>query len=682
MYSRIAIILLAASTTALADEGLWTFDNFPAARVESTYGVEVSQEWLDRVRSAAVRLSNCTASFVSPDGLILTNHHCVESCLAELSSREASLLEDGFIAGSRAGERRCTTQVADVLVEMQDVTAEVGKATQGLADLAANEARKQALTKLEQSCEQASARDRRTGPLKCEAVTLYQGGQYFLYKYRRYDDVRIVLAPERDIAAFGGDPDNFQFPRWSLDFSLLRAYVDGKPAKTPSHLTIDFAGPDAGELVFVAGHPGSTSRLLTSDQLRFERDVSIPMWLLRASELRGRYLQFATSSPEAARIVESPLNSLENGIKVQRKRLDALHEDDELARKAAEEAALKARYRGPGDPWAEIAKASARERELFLEYLFLENSVGLNSAEYRYARSLVRVAAERGKPNAERLREYSEGALPRLEQQLSAPVPVYPELENLTLSYSLERMREWLGPDHPVVRQLLSKDSPESLAARLVSESKLEDPAVRMRLYEGGAAAVAASDDPMIELARSLDARTRAVRKQYEDEVEAPTTAAAERIAAARFAALGTEVYPDATFTLRLNYGTVQAWNENGVELEPFTRLEKLYTRATGQTPFKVPPKWLAAKDSLDMQTPYCISTTNDIIGGNSGSALIDANGRVVGLIFDGNIHSISGDYWFDTEKNRSIAVHTAIIGTALAKVYGADALMKELGAR
>ena len=534
----------------------------------------------------------------------------------------------------------------------------------------------------------ASRRNRRTGPLKCESVNLYDGGQYFLYKYRRYDDVRLVFAPEMGIAAFGGDPDNFQFPRWCLDMAFLRAYdADGKPASTPNHLRIDFSGPDVGELVFVSGHPGSTDRLLTLAQLRTLRDIDLPQWLLRASELRGRYIQFAKSSPEAQRIVQEPLQTLENGIKVRRRLLDALHDDELLSRKAQEQAALREKVakdpalaQSIGDPWSEIEKAQEIERAISVPYTFIEGGAGFNSRLFRYARALVRAADERAKPNTERLREFTDASLPRLKQQLEAAVPVYPELEKLTLSFSLERMREWLGPDHPIVRQLLAQDSPDSLAERLIDGSKLGDPQVRMKLWEGGAAAIAASDDPLIVLARQIDPEARALRKRYEDEVEAVVDAASERIARARFALLGTSVYPDATFTLRLNYGTVQGWVENGTPVEPFTKLERLFERATGQDPFRIPQSWLDAKDRLDMSTKFNLVTNNDIVGGNSGSPLIDAQGSIVGLMFDGNIHSISGAYWFDTEKNRAVAVHPAIMLEALRKVYRADELLSELG--
>jgi Peptidase S46 len=674
------LVGIAALAPAWADEGMWTFDNFPSEAVKQAYGVEVTPAWLDHVRLSTIRLTNCTASFVSPEGLILTNHHCVESCLGELSSKGDSLLENGFYAPAPNQERRCATQVADVLVSMENVTAAVTKASAGFSDEAANDVRKRTLTALEQACEQASARST-TGKLKCQAVTLYEGGQYFLYKYKRYDDVRLVFTPETDIAAFGGDPDNFQFPRWSLDFAILRAYERGKPAHTPDYLKIDFSGPHAGELVFVSGHPGSTSRLETYAQLEFERDISLPTTLLRASELRGGYIEYGRSNQSDMELVEGPLNSLENGIKVRRKLLDALHDDALMDRKKAEEATLRTLANLPGpDPWKQVESASQRERALYLPYTFIEGGAGFNSILFRYARLLLRGADERAKPNTERLREFTDSMLPRIEQQLYARVPIYAEVETLTLSFSLQRMREWLGPDYPMVRNLLAKESPETLATRVVAESKLDDPAVRKQLWQGGKGAVDQSRDPMIELARSIDGDSRALRRQFDDEVEAPIAAASARIAAARFKAFGTRIYPDATFTLRLNYGTVTGWTENGAAVEPFTYLDRAFQRATGSSPFRIPDSWMKVRDRLDMRTPFCMSTSNDIVGGNSGSPLIDVHGRVVGLMFDGNIDSIAGSYWFDPANNRAIALHPAIIREALDKVYGAKSLLTELG--
>jgi V8-like Glu-specific endopeptidase len=678
-----AALLVFLGSAANADEGMWTFHGFPFDKANSTLKTSLDQKWLDRVRNATVRLSNCTGSFVSGNGLILTNHHCIASCLAELSSKEKSFLEDGFLASRSADEKRCPTQIADVLVGMEDISGKIAAAVSGKDEKAASEARKATLTQLESACEESSKR-------KCQAVTLYEGGQYWMYQYQRYTDVRVVFAPESDIAAFGGDPDNFQFPRWCLDMGILRVYdAAGKPVKTPNHLRINFAGPAVGDPVFVSGHPGSTDRQLTLHELRAQRDYELPNWLLRYSELRGRYIQFSSESEQNARITADQLQGIENSIKVRRKQLDALHEDALFARKQAEEdnlrkqVAANARLRADiGDPWADIERAEAVKRGLYYPHTFIESNAGFQGRLITFARALVRGAEERGKPNAERFREYTDAALPRIEQQLGAPVPVYPELETLRLTFGFERMREWLGPDHPVVRQLLAKESPAELAARLVSGTKLGDPAARMALWNGGAAAVAASDDPMIQLARAIEPEARKLRKQYEDQVEAPLELASEKIAKARFAVLGTSVYPDATFTLRLNWGTVGGWVENGEPVNPVTRLARLFERATGSEPFRIPESWMKVKDTLDVQTPFNLATNNDIVGGNSGSPLISAKGEVVGLLFDGNIHSISGSYWFDTEKNRAVAVHPAIMKEVLTKVYGANSLFAELSKR
>jgi Peptidase S46 len=682
MRGFLLVLASVAALPAFADEGMWTFDNFPAITVKQLHGVDVTPAWLDHVRLSTIRLSNCTGAFVSPEGLILTNHHCVESCLAELSTKNKSLVELGFAAADRKAEERCPAQLADVLVGTENVTDAISSAIAGLSDTAANDARKRTLTTLEQACEQASIKAK-SGKLRCQVVTLYQGGQYFLYKYKRYDDVRLVFAPEADIGSFGGDPDNFQFPRWSLDFSVLRAYENEKPANTPHYLEIKFAGPSVNQLVFVAGHPGSTARLQTRAQLEFDRDVPLPGTLMRGSELRGRFIQFGTANPADERIVQAPLNSLQNTIKVRRKQLDALNDDALLVGKSEAEERLRASaHFGGEDPWHEIESAIARERALYLEYSFLESAAGFNSTLFRDARLLVRGADERTKRNIDRLREFTDASLPMIQRELFARVPVYSELEELTLSFSLERMREWLGPDHPMVRRLLSKESPDSMATRLIAETKLDDAETRKKLWQGGKAAVDASLDPMIGLARAVDHDARAIRKRFEDEVEAPTAAAAQRIAAARFKAYGTNVYPDATFTLRLNYGTVQGWIEYGAPIDPFTHLGRAFERATGSPPFKIPDRWMKVKDQLDMRTPFCISTNNDIVGGNSGSPLIDADGKIVGLMFDGNIHSIAGHYWFDAKTNRAIGVHPAIIREALDKVYGAKALLTELGAK
>jgi hypothetical protein len=682
-------LLLAAALTAgpvLADEGMWTFDNFPSATVAQKYHAQIDAKWLNKVQLSIVRLSNCTASYVSPDGLILTNHHCADECLADNSTPEHSLIETGFLAADRSQEKKCGTQIADTLVAMENITDRISAATKGQDAKTANVTRKRTLTALESACEEASKHDAKTGPLKCESVELYHGGQYFLYKYKRYTDVRLVFAPEDGIAAFGGDPDNFQFPRWDLDMSVLRAYEDGKPARTPNFLRMNFNGPKAGDVIFVAGHPGTTNRELTLEQLKFQRNVYLPTWLLRRVEERGRLIEFSEQSAQNQRITADLLNTIENSIKVRRKQLDALHDDELMARKADEEAKLRAKIQADpalraalGDPYGDIAKAVKVQEGIWQPYTFLELGAAFDSDLFAHARALVRGAAERAKPNGDRLREYTDAALPRVEQELAAPVPIYPEIERITMTLGLERMREWLGPDHPMVRKLLAKESPQALAKRLIAETKLADPAVRMALWKGGAAAIDASTDPMIELAKAVDPESRAIRKRFEDEVEGPQKLGAERIAKARYAAYGTTVYPDATFTLRLNYGTVQGWNEPDHAVEPFTKLATLFDRATGADPFRIPDSWLKVRAQLDPATPFNYSSNNDITGGNSGSPGINAAGEIVGLLFDGNIHSISGSYWFDTEKNRAVAVDTAIIKEALTKVYGASALYKEM---
>jgi hypothetical protein len=682
-FAHFLSLIAALPVVAAADEGMWTVDNFPAAAVKEKYGVQITPQWLEKVRLSTVRLSNCTASFVSPDGMILTNHHCVQSCLAQLSTQENDLHKNGFLAKGRDQELRCPTQNADILMEIEDITAKVTAATSGKDDKTAGEIRKKTLTQLEQACEQAAAK---TDPRRCESVKLYQGGQYFLYKYRRFDDVRLVFAPEEDIAAFGGDPDNFQFPRWCLDMGLMRVYDGGKPVKWPHHLPIHWQGPAENEAVFVSGHPGSTDRLLTVAQLRSER-AGLPLDLLWTSELRGRYIEFAQGGAENSRIVSDRLQSLENGIKVRRKQLDALLEPELLDEKAKDEAALRAKadLGGPQDPWEQIARAEQIHDEIRVPYKYLEQRAGFGggySSLFNYARTLVRGTAEKAKPNDDRLREYTDAALPLVERRLLADVPVYPEREKIAMSLGLMRLREYLGPDYPLVVKLTRTTSPEALAEAVVSGTRLGDAAYRKQLWEGGAATVAASQDPMIRLAFEVDPDARAIRKRYEDQVESPVDAAAARIAAARFAAYGTSVYPDATFTLRINYGSVQGWMEGGHPVPPFTYLERAYERATGAEPFKLPERWLKAKDRLDPTTRFNLSTNNDIVGGNSGSPLINARGELVGLMFDGNIHSISGTYWFDAAKNRAVAVHPAIIKAALTEVYGAKEVARELGLR
>jgi hypothetical protein len=678
----LTLTILSLSAAALADEGMWTIDNFPTDAVSEKYGVDVGDDWLRKAQLATTRLENgCTGSFASRDGLVLTNNHCTWSCIRNLSTAERNLSDEGFIARTQGEELQCPGQQISVLVDFEEVSDKIASATAGMDEAKANEARKAELTRLESACEAAS-----DGERSCEAVTLYNGGQYFIYQYKRYDDVRLVFAPELDIAAFGGDPDNFNFPRWCLDMTFLRAYEDGKPAQSPNYLRWRAGGPKAGEPVFITGHPGSTDRLLTVAQLKFQRDVVLPLWLLRYSELRGRMMAWKYTSDEAARTVQQRILGYENAIKVRRNQLKALQNDRMIERKqrreqsfreaVAADPALKAAY---GEAWELIDRSLETYRNFYEEHLFIESSAGVAGELYGYAKTIVRGTTEREKPNSERIRAYTDTALPMLEQRLFAARPIDKEFEKLQLTFSLEKMREWLGPDSRWVHKILGNEAPDALASSLVSGTRLDDPAYREQLWEGGVAAVAESDDPFIRLAATIDPGARALRTRYEDEVEAPRIRGEEMIADARFQLYGTDTYPDATFTLRVTYGAVEGWQERGKMIEPFTRTSRLFERATGERPFMVPTSWSRVREDLDPDTPFNFAATTDITGGNSGSPIIAADGTLVGLAFDGNIHSIAGDYWFDPGLNRTVGVNTAIMLEALKTVYGADHLVEEL---
>ena len=673
------VLVVATSAAPMADEGMWTFDNVPRAAIAKKYGVSLTDQWLQRLQQSVVRLeTGCTASFVSPEGLVLTNHHCVSACLADNSTAERDHVARGFTAATRENELRCQGAHASVLMATENVTDRVTKALAGTPPDKTTTVRNETLTNLESQCEATATKS--GSPLACEAVTLYQGGQYWLYKYRRYTDVRLAFAPEAAVAAFGGDPDNFQFPRWCLDFALLRVYDNGRAAATPTHLSFAWSGAADGEPVFVAGHPGTTQRLLTVAQLKTQRDVNLPFWLLRFSELRGRLIQYSRSSPEAARTAKDYLDSIENTIKVRRMELSSLLDDRMMERKIDEERKLRAAAGAAAGAWNEVEAAQQRYREIAMPYTWLEAGAGFNSDLFGYARALVRAADERAKPNASRLRDYTEAALPQLRAQLEANTPVYPEFERVKLSFSLERMREYLGPDHPTLKAVLGNASPDERARMLIEGSTLGDASVRMRLFEGGQAAIAQSTDPMIALARAIDEESRRLRTAYENEVDGPTRRGQQAIAQARFAAYGSQVYPDATFTLRLTYGAVDGWIDAGIKVPPFTQLDRLYARHTGAAPFALPETWLSARPRLDMTRRANFVATTDIVGGNSGSPMVNARGEIVGLAFDGNIHSISGSYWFDTSRNRTVAVHPDYIRTALEQVYSTGALARELG--
>ena len=669
--------LVLAPAAAMADEGMWTFDHFPAAKVKAAYGVTIDQAWLDHVQGAAVRLAGgCSASIVTNEGLILTNNHCIAECAQNLSTEGKDLFKSGYSVARREEEKTCPGFQAEVLVHITDVTPKVLGAGAGLSGEALVKARTAASANIEKD---GCGADK---TLRCQVVKFYQGGQYKLYTYRKYTDVRLVFSPGVPAAFFGGDPDNFNFPRYDLDCAFIRLYENGKPVSTPGHLVWDANPPRDGEPVFVAGNPGGTDRQLTVSQLETQRDLTLPLTLVQMAELRGRAIRFGEESPEHKRMAGDLLFGLENSYKVYFGRQFALNDKAFLDIKRAQEADLKAKV-GPqaNDPWAAIAAVQVSQRELYLPYRLVEGGPS-GSKLYGYAKALVRAAQEREKPSADRLAGYSDTQLPLLEHNLLSAEPVERPLEQVTLEFWLTKVRELLTTDDPNTRLILGKDSPEDLSATFAQTSTLADSAVRKALWEGGLKAVEACDDPLIKFVLRTDPAARMLPKAWDERVTGPLVQPTEQIARLRFQAYGEAIYPDATFTLRLSYGKIAGWTERGNPVPSFTYFGGLYERATGKDPFKLDARWVAARDKLNPRTVFDIATTNDIIGGNSGSPLINARAEVIGAVFDGNIHSLGGDYAYDGTLNRSVAVSTAAITEALDKVYGQTALVKELTAK
>ena len=670
--------------TARADEGMWPFNNVPRAEIKKKYGFDVTDEWLRKVQLASVRFnSGGSGSFVSPNGLVLTNYHIVEDIVNQVSTPEKDLAKEGFVARNATDEIKAPSLELNVLMSIEDVTTRVNGAVKtGTSDADAFAARRKEIAAIEAESTKATS-------LRSDVITLYQGGQYNLYRYKKYTDVRLVFVPEFQAAFFGGDPDNFNFPRFNIDMALVRVYENAQPVHPARYFKWSTTGAKEGDLAFVIGNPGSTSRLFTVAHLQELRDNSIPI-ILRLLERREAMLKkYMSMGEEQTRRAQNDLNSIQNSLKVYRGRIAGLKDKALLDRKQREEDALRKsiaddpnRQKMYGDAWDAIAKAHRDYPSYIKERRIFDLAGGFNTVLFDYARTLVRLAAENAKPNGDRLPEYTDARRASLELTLYSTAPIHDDFEKLKLADSLGFMVELLGADHPLVKQVLNGKTPEARAGELIDGTKLKDVDYRKQLAAGGANAIESSTDPMIVVARMIDAKARELRKRYENEVTGVERANYAKIAHARFDTEGTKLYPDATFTLRLSYGAVKGYTENGKRITPFTTLGGLYDRAgkfKQEFPHNLPPRWMEKKSAVNLSTPFNFVTTDDIIGGNSGSPTINKNGELIGLIFDGNIQSLVGDYIYDESVNRAISVDVRAMTEVLRKVFDANQIADEL---
>jgi hypothetical protein len=671
------------STLASADEGMWLYNQPPRQQIKAKYGFDLTQSWLDHVRLSSVRFNNGgSGSFVSADGLTFTNHHVGAACVQQLSSEGHDYVKAGFYAKTQAEEAKCPNLELNQLVGIEDVTKKINIGVKpGMSAAEAGQAQRAAMSQVEKDCATSTG-------LRCDVVTFYSGQVYNLYKYKKYTDVRLVFAPEFGIAFFGGDPDNFTYPRYDLDITFFRVYENDKPAHLDHYLRWSRTGVKDNDLIFVSGHPGNTGRLLTMAQLEYLRDVDYPS-RLKLYKRRIAVLQdFSKQSEENARIAQRNIFGLQNAQKAITGYLSGLLDKSTMDSKASEEASLRSAFKadpknaGTPDPWEEITEATKLEREIFPQYTYLETMRGFASGLPQDARVLVRAAAEKPKPNTARMREFRDSALPSLEQQLFSTEPIYKTLDTALLADSLANMEETLGSDNPDVRKVLNGRTPADAARELIADTKLDDVAVRKQLYEGGEAAIEASTDPLIVALRAIEPAARAARKEFEDKIDSVIRQNGTLIAKTRFAQSGFTQPPDATFTLRLSYGAVKGYRENGKDVPYFTAMSGAFERSAengNKDPYTLPESWMTAKSKLDSKIPFNFVSTADIIGGNSGSPTVDRKGEVVGIIFDGNIQSLPWNFAYSDAIARAVSVDCRGIIEALRKIYGASALADEL---
>ena len=662
---------------------MWLFNRPPTELLKSKYQFEVSDDWMEHLQKASVRFnSGGSGSFVSRDGLVLSNHHVAADALQKLSNEDRDILADGYYANSREKELPCVDLELNVLMSIEDVTERVNQAVEGEDNPASCPfaARRSVIAEIEKASSDATG-------LRSDVVTLYQGGAYHLYRFKKYTDVRLVFAPEQQIAFFGGDPDNFEYPRYCLDYTFFRAYENDQPAKIDHFLTWNANGPKDGELVFVTGHPGRTSRLLTVAELEYERDILQPdvlSWLNRMEVLLNVY---GSRSAENKRRSKDLLFGIQNSRKAYGGMHAGLLDPDLFAKKRQEEKALRdAVSKNPklkeyGDAWDRIAKAQEDIVKVRTRYNFFEGGRAFYGDLYPIAQSLLRAAIELQKPNGERLREFSEAGLESFKFQLFSNKPIYRDMELVTLTDGLTYLADTFGPEDPMVRAILAGRSPRTAAADLISGTKVDQVDFRKQLFEGGIDAINKVKDPMLELARLVDREARAARKTLDEASEVKQAAHAD-IAKARFAIQGSSTYPDATFTLRLAFGEVAGYREGTEWLPHETYFNGLYERSEAQSatpPFDLPERWLKARPSLNLKAPVNFVSKVDIIGGNSGSPVVNRSGELVGLIFDGNIHTLPWRHGYDDKVARAISVHSGGITESLRSVYQTETLLKEL---